>query len=68
MKRTREVMFRMLLHPKETSDEFEKYNVPYLISSCISLLPCEATKDILKDKSVLVDLFGILSNSNYSLE
>lgn len=58
----------MLLHPKESTDPFEVYNAPYLISTCISLLPHEATVDLLKDESVLVDLFSLLSTSHHSVE
>lgn len=58
----------MLLHPKESTDPFEVYKVPYLISTCISLLPPEATMDLLKDESVLVDLFSLLSTFHHSVE
>lgn len=58
----------MLLHPRESTDPFEVYKAPYLISTCISLLPPETTVDLLKDESVLADLFSLLSTFRHSVE
>lgn len=57
---------RILLNPKETEDEYEKYKVPYLTAQCMTILSIDGLSTLFKNDTVFDSVFKILFNPSTS--